>query len=100
MSGHAYYEDFISECEDLSVADGVGPIRLSGHYHLGKLENKPEVLKQMEEIKAKREKMMMEHQFQQQIQQYQSRFDDQHKVIEALAKENAELKAKVATLDA
>jgi hypothetical protein len=31
MSGHAYYEDFISECEDLSVADGVGSIRLSGH---------------------------------------------------------------------
>jgi hypothetical protein len=97
MSGHAYYEDFISECDDLSVADGVGPIRLSGHYHLGKPENKPEVLKQMEEIKAKRVKMMMEHQFQQ---QYQARFEEQHNVIQALAKENEDLKAKVATLDA
>ena len=70
------------------------------NYHPGKPENKPEVLKQMEEIKAKREKMMMEHQFQQQLQQYQARFDEQHNVIQALAKENAELRAKVATLDA
>jgi predicted transcriptional regulator len=54
----------------------------------------------MEEIKAKREKMMMEHQFQQQLQQYQARFEEQHNVIQALAKENVELKTKVATLDA
>lgn len=69
------------------------------NYHPGKPENKPEVLKQMEEIKAKREKMMMEHQFQQQMQQYQARFEEQHRIIEGFVKENGELKTKVTYLE-
>jgi glycosyltransferase involved in cell wall biosynthesis len=63
-----------------------------GNYDPGKPENKPDVLKQMEEITKKRSLLMQQQQQQQQLQY-------NHNVIQKLLNENTMLKEKVAYLE-
>ena len=69
------------------------------NYDPGKPENKPDVLKQMEEITKKRELMIQQQQQQQQQQQIQQQLQYNHNVIQQLLNENTMLKEKVAYLE-
>ena len=77
-------------------------------YDPGKPENKPDVLKQMEEMKKKREEMMVKQQQQQQqqqttiqevIQNFEKKIAEQNVTIQELLKENQNLKSKHEYLD-
>jgi glycosyltransferase involved in cell wall biosynthesis len=65
-------------------------------YQPGSPANKPDVLKQMEEIKIKREKMIIQQQQEQQQQQQQIL---QHPIVQNILQENSGLRAKVEYLD-
>jgi hypothetical protein len=77
-------------------------------YEPGKPENKPDVMKQILEIKKRREEMI-EAQRQQQmhqqisiqdlIQNYERTIHDQNNIIQEIMKENRELKNKADYLD-
>jgi len=73
------------------------------NYHPGKPENKPDVLKQMEEITKKRELMQQQQQQQQQQMQQQQQIQQQlhqnHNVIQQLLNENTMLKEKINYLE-
>jgi len=68
-------------------------------YEPGKPENKPDVLKQMNEIKVQREKAMNDHIQQQQQQQDKHKVTDMTLVINELLMENTQLKDKVKYLE-
>jgi len=82
-------EDFVKQffLEDID--------ELLNNYDPGKPENKPDVLKQMEEITKKRNLLMQ----QQQQQQIQQQLQYNHNVIQKLLNENTMLKEKVAYLE-
>jgi len=65
-------------------------------YQPGSPANKPDVLKQMEEIKIKREKMIIQQQQEQQQQQQQIL---QHPIVQNILQENSGLRAKVEYLE-
>jgi hypothetical protein len=67
-------------------------------YEPGKPENKPDVLKQMNEIKVQREKAMNDH-IQQQQQQDKHKVNDMTLIINELLMENTQLKDKVKYLE-
>jgi hypothetical protein len=80
------------------------------NYEPGRPENKPDVMKQIEEMKKKREEMIASHrqqQMQQQIpipiqnaiQHYEKTIQDQTAIINEIMKENRELRNKVEYLD-
>jgi hypothetical protein len=71
---------------------------LLNNYDPGKPENKPDVLKQMEEITKKRE-MAIQQQQQQQQQQIQQQLQYNHNVIQQLLNENTMLKEKIGYLE-
>jgi len=77
-------------------------------YEPGRPENKPDVMKQIEEMKKKREEMIASHRQQQMkqqipiqyaIQNYEKTIQDQNAIINDIMKENRELKNKVDYLD-
>ena len=92
-------EDFVKQffLEDID--------QILSNYDPGKPENKPDVLKQMEEITKKRELMQQQQQQQQmqqqqmQQQQIQQQLQYNHNVIQQLLNENAILKEKIAYLE-
>ena len=68
-------------------------------YEPGRPENKPDVLKQMDELQQKREKAMLEHQQQQHLLQIQpevliNRINEMNGIIQRLLAENSELKRR------
>jgi hypothetical protein len=78
------------------------------NYEPGRPENKPDVMKQIEEMKKKREEMIASHRQQQQqipipiqnaIQNYEKTIKDQAAIITEIMKENRELRSKVDYLD-
>ena len=69
---------------------------LLDQYQPGDTSNKPDVLKQMEEMKIKREEMMRQHQLQLQQQQQQI---IQHPLVQNILQENNDLRAKVEYLE-
>jgi len=73
--------------------------KILDNYHPGKPENKPDVLRQMEEITKKREMMIQQQQQMQQQQQIQQQLHKNHTVIQQLLNENAILKEKIAYLE-
>jgi hypothetical protein len=79
-------EDFVKQFFLVDIDE------LLNNYDPGKPENKPDVLKQMEEITKKREVMAQQEQMQQQLQY-------NHNVIQKLLNENTMLKEKVAYLE-
>ena len=80
------------------------------NYEPGRIENKPEVLKQIEELKVQREKMMQDqqNQYQQQMQQQiqnchpqlARQIIEQNNINQLLNSQNIELKQKVQYLEA
>jgi hypothetical protein len=66
------------------------------NYEPGSPTNKPDVLKQMEEIKKKREEMARQHQHQQQQEQQQIL---QNPLVQNILQENSDLRAKVEYLE-
>jgi hypothetical protein len=77
-------------------------------YEPGRVENKPDVMKQIAEIMKKREAMVAAHRQQQSqqqvsiqelIQNYQKTINDQNNIIQEIMKENRDLKAKADYLD-
>jgi glycosyltransferase involved in cell wall biosynthesis len=80
--------------------------KLLDAYAPGRPENKPDVMKQIEEIKKKREEMLAKHRQQQQgmqiqelVQNYEKTIQDQNQIINEIMKENRDLKSKVEYLD-
>lgn len=83
------------------------------NYEPGRPENKPDVMKQIEEMKKKREEMIIAHRQQQEkqmsipipipiqnaIQHYEKTIQDQTAIINDIMKENRDLKKKVEYLD-
>jgi glycosyltransferase involved in cell wall biosynthesis len=86
-------EDFVKQffLEDID--------EILGSYDPGKPENKPDVLRQMEEITKKRELLIQQQQQMQQQQQIQQQLHQNHTVIQQLLNENAILKEKIAYLE-
>lgn len=77
-------------------------------YEPGRPENKPDVMKQIVEIKKKREEMVEAHRKQQMhqqvsiqdlIQNYEKTIRDQNNIIQEIIKENRDLKSKADYLD-
>lgn len=71
-------------------------------YEPGKPENKPDVLKQMEQLKQKREAIIQQQQYQQQQIQPEvlvNRINEMNGIIQRLLAENGELKNKIAYLE-
>jgi glycosyltransferase involved in cell wall biosynthesis len=68
-------------------------------YNPGKPENKPDVLKQMEEMTKKRELMIQQQQQQHQQQQIHNQLQYNQNVIQQLLNENKMLKEKVTYLE-
>jgi glycosyltransferase involved in cell wall biosynthesis len=80
------------------------------NYEPGRPENKPDVMKQISEIKKKREDMIQAHKQQQQqqhpqisiqelIQNYENKIKEQNNIIQEIMKENQDLKKKIDYLD-
>jgi hypothetical protein len=77
-------------------------------YEPGRPENKPDVMKQIVELKKKREEMIEAHRQQQMhqqisiqdlVQNYERTIHDQNNIIQEIMKENRELKSKADYLD-
>ena len=74
-------------------------------YEPGKPENKPDVMKQVTEIKKRREVMIAEQKRRQQesfnelIKNYEKNINDQNNIIQNIMQENRDLKAKNEYLD-
>lgn len=77
-------------------------------YEPGRPENKPDVMKQIVEIKKKREEMIEAHRQQQMhqqisiqdlVQNYERTIHDQNNIIQEIMKENRDLKSKADYLD-
>jgi len=85
---------YIEEIEELLVS-----------YEPGKPENKPDVMKQVSEINKRREEMIAAHKQKQQmtiqelLKNYEKTINDQNNSIQALVKENFDLKSKADYLE-
>jgi len=96
--------DFIKDNEMKNFyMEGVEALLLK--YEPGKPENKPDVMKQIIEIKKRREEMIADHKQKQQItiqnliQNYEKTIKDQNSIIQEIMNENKNLKAKSEYLD-
>jgi len=74
-------------------------------YDQGKIENKPDVMKQVAEIMKKREQIRLQHQqqhlsVQNMIQNYEKTIHEQNNIIQEIMKENRDLREKMQHLDA
>ena len=88
-------DDFVKE-QDIKTFFMETIDALLDEYQPGDPSNKPDVLKQMEEMKIKREEMMRQQQLQQQQQQQQI---IQHPFVQNILQENSDLRAKVEYLE-
>jgi hypothetical protein len=86
--------DFVKEPEILNFfMDGID--KSLATYDVGKPENKPDVIKQLAEIKSTREKLIQ----QQTIQQLQQQLTHQNQHVIGLTNENTQLKTQVKYLE-
>jgi hypothetical protein len=88
-------DDFVKE-QDIKTFFMETIDALLDEYQPGDPSNKPDVLKQMEEMKIKREEMMRQQQIQ--IQQQQQQII-QHPFVQNILQENSDLRAKVEYLE-